>query len=295
MIYRVLLVLLSISFKFLNLFYIRQCTISILLHEYQGTLRLVSNERFTIEDCLEHASFETDRLRYRSFTPVPKSRYHQVIKAPNDNKLTGTNASTENNFSIVKMKTTEATTGNGDSLVSGSTVNYYNNTVKGIIGPPSEGVSILPLENIAYDNIPKQVTQQSAASTSRDRNVEIILTANSDSNSKPAIVAIVKPENVASVTDGGGISENSADEETGHARRQKYLKKSSVKVSAPDSDRKSSVYETSLILGQNAVKKLGHKDAPSSVNSQILLNDINSVQQNKSSGHERKHRVNTDF
>lgn len=214
-----------------------------------------------------------------------------MIKAPTDNKLT--NISIENNSSVVKTKTTEATTGNGDSSVSGSTINYRNNTVKGIIGPPSEGVVILPLGNNAYDNVPKQVTQQSTVSTSRDGNVEIILTANSDNNAKPATVAIIKPENVVFVTDGGGISENSADEEPGHARCQKYLKKSSLKLSAPDSDRKSSVYETSLILGQNAVKKLGQKDASlSSVNSQILPNNVNSVQQKKSSGHDRKHRVN---
>ena len=54
-------------------------------------------ERWTIEDCLEHPAFKTERLLNRNFAPVKKYKKHSRIREKD-----------ENNYSVVRSKRTES-------------------------------------------------------------------------------------------------------------------------------------------------------------------------------------------
>lgn len=250
-------------------------------------LKLDPHERFTIDDCLQSSVFETDRLRNRNSTPVPKSRRRQPL-SDTDSGCADQSERRSSVFCDIKDTelsqhddcyatiTSQKKTDNAFQLNNES--NYANGTT-------SES-TFLYLKNSAVPDVStRPVKHDTPFLTSTRERVGDTKESSCDSDSsKPGFDTLDKVD----------MSQNSSniDRCLGEAASNKYLKKT-ITSKQPFSDlsnNKSSVYETSFLLGPNPADKSSQKDIsiPSTNVKTQTANHASSSQQTRLLEHDKK-------
>lgn len=240
------------------------------------------HERFTIGDCLQSPVFETDRLRNRNSTPVPRGRRRQPLNVTDDRY---DNQSEQRNSVLCdKMDTEVRQLDDCDTIVTSQQNNYAIRLNNESSSGTTFEITPLPLKSAAVPDVSTKPTKRDAPFiTSTGEHVGDSKKSNGDSDSlKPGFAALDKFDTSRDVSN---IDECSGEVEM-VAVSNKYLKKSNTsKQPFHDlSENKSTVYETSFVLGPNATDK----SVPATNAKNQTVNYVLSTQQTRLQDQDKK-------
>lgn len=258
---------------------------------WQNMLKLDPHERFTIDDCLQNSVFETDRLRNRNSTPVPKSRRCQPLSVAD-----GCHADPSERRNSVFCDIKDAELSQHDdcyAIVTSQQNNAVrlNNESNYVNGTKSESSTSLTLRNSSVPDVfAKPVKHDIHFLPSTREHVGDTKESNCDlDSSKPGFITLEKVD--TSQNSSNNVDGCSSKGET-VAASNKYLRKmNTYKQPLSDfSDSKSSVYETSFLLGTNAADRSSQKDVsvPAANVKNQAVNYVSSTQPTRLLEHDKK-------